>query len=132
MYNLPKPPSLNVQNPLSSVPTPTLPSIPSIPSAPKLPLKRVSGLDYKKTFTETSTYKNLKTNIPTTIPSVPSVPSVPIGRSRPPSPCAAGAVGSGAGGHGASAHDGRRCGPAYSGGQQRWPQTASAWSRLCW
>ena len=45
MYTLPKPPQLNVQNPLSSVPNLTLPSVSSIPSAPKLPLKRVSGLD---------------------------------------------------------------------------------------
>ena len=77
MYTLPTPPSLNLQNPLGSLPTPSLPSIPPLPSVPKLPLKRVSGLDYKKTFTETSTYKNLKTNLPTSIPSVPSVPSVP-------------------------------------------------------
>ena len=63
MYTLPTPPSLNLQNPLGSVPTPSLPSIPPLPSVPKLPLKRVSGLDYKKTFTETSTYKNLKTNL---------------------------------------------------------------------
>ena len=48
MYTLPTPPSLNLQNPLGSLPTPSLPSIPPLPSVPKLPLKRVSGLDYKK------------------------------------------------------------------------------------
>ena len=78
MFILPQPPSLNLQNPLDSLSTPSLPSVSGLPGVQKSPLKRVSGLDYRKTFTETTKLRNLTAPLPSTpnIPSLP-VPSVP-------------------------------------------------------